>query len=667
MEKRAHRSDGDIADGGHDEVGVALALGRVTLGGDGDALHAGGLRRGDSCGRVLEDDAAGGIDAHLGCGEQEALGVGLRTLHIAAGDDGVEGGDELEAVDRALHIQRRARRADGGAEAGGAQRRDEIARAVHDREADRDDLAVGGLLLVVERRDLVGRELAAARAQPALAQEILVAAAEVGVVVVDGDRDAVARADEAPGLEVGVVAVDEGSVEVEDGGVHGGGAGGGRWNGRWVGAWTGWLGVAGSEGRCGADRVGGAVDVGARHIEVRDHAHATGAHADRRDPVLREARAELLRMSQAARHIRPRPPTIESGPHHERSRQVRHRRGEGRGGVAGAVIHGARHDTAPRPGRAMISGLMKLILANPRGFCAGVYMAIDVVDQLLDICPGEPIYVYHEIVHNGHVVGDLASRGAIFVDDIAEIPEGSLTIFSAHGVANAVVEHAARRRLRVIDATCPLVTKVHVQAERYSQRGHVIVVIGHAGHEEVEGTRGSVSGPVHVVGSLEDIAALPMPSGTPVAYVTQTTLSLDDTRVLIEALERRYPDVIGPGLEDICYATQNRQRAVRQMARQVDLVIVVGARNSSNANRLQEVAADHGVPARLVEHAGELEPVWLAEVRTVGVTAGASTPEILVTGVCERLRELGAGAIRELPGLAETTRFRLPEILRRAG
>jgi 4-hydroxy-3-methylbut-2-enyl diphosphate reductase len=185
---------------------------------------------------------------------------------------------------------------------------------------------------------------------------------------------------------------------------------------------------------------------------------------------------------------------------------------------------------------------MNVLLAQPRGFCAGVARAIEIAERALET-HGAPVYVYHEIVHNGHVVGDLASRGAIFVDDIAEIPEGSLTIFSAHGVANAVVEQAARRRLQVIDATCPLVTKVHVQAERYSQRGHVIVVIGHAGHEEVEGTRGSVSGPVHVVGTVEDIAALPMPPGTPVAYVTQTTLSLDDTRVLIEALERRYPDI----------------------------------------------------------------------------------------------------------------------------
>jgi 4-hydroxy-3-methylbut-2-enyl diphosphate reductase len=219
--------------------------------------------------------------------------------------------------------------------------------------------------------------------------------------------------------------------------------------------------------------------------------------------------------------------------------------------------------------------------------------------------------------------------------------------------------------LRVIDATCPLVTKVHLQAQRYSQRGYTIVVVGHAGHEEVEGTRGSVDGPVHVVGTLEEIAALPMASDQPVAYVTQTTLSIDDTRDLIDALEARYPDIVGPGLDDICYATLNRQRAVQQLSKRVDLVIVVGARNSSNSNRLQEVAADQGVPARLIEDEAELQPVWLEGVRDIGVTAGASTPEYLVHKVCQRLVALGARSVRELPGLAETVRFRLPEMLQR--
>jgi 4-hydroxy-3-methylbut-2-enyl diphosphate reductase len=306
---------------------------------------------------------------------------------------------------------------------------------------------------------------------------------------------------------------------------------------------------------------------------------------------------------------------------------------------------------------------MDVLLAQPRGFCAGVARAIEIAERAIAM-HGAPVYVFHEIVHNGHVVDDLAARGAVFVEDIETIPVGAVTVFSAHGVATAVVEAARRRRLRVIDATCPLVTKVHLQAQRYSQRGYTIVVVGHAGHEEVEGTRGSVTGPVHVVGTLDEIAALPMSTDDPVAYVTQTTLSLDDTRELIEALEARYPDIVGPGLDDICYATLNRQRAVQQLARRVDLVIVVGAHNSSNSNRLQEVAADQGVPAWLVQDAEDVQPFWLDGVQHVGVTAGASTPEYLVQEVCERLREFGAASVRELPGLAETVRFRLPESLR---
>ncbi|MBM4213826.1 MAG: 4-hydroxy-3-methylbut-2-enyl diphosphate reductase [Gammaproteobacteria bacterium] len=306
---------------------------------------------------------------------------------------------------------------------------------------------------------------------------------------------------------------------------------------------------------------------------------------------------------------------------------------------------------------------MDILLAQPRGFCAGVARAIDIAERTLAM-HGAPVYIFHEIVHNGHVVGDLAARGAIFVENIDDIPEGSVTVFSAHGVATAVVEAASRRKLQVIDATCPLVTKVHLQAQRYSQRGFTIVVVGHAGHEEVEGTRGSVKGPVHVVGTIEEIAALPMAKYDPVAYVTQTTLSMDDTRELIYALQQRYPDIVGPGLDDICYATLNRQRAVQQLARRVDLVIVVGAQNSSNSNRLQEVAADQGVPAWLVQDESDVQPFWLQGVGIVGVTAGASTPEYLVRRVCERLREYGAQSVRELPGLAETVHFRLPEALR---
>jgi 4-hydroxy-3-methylbut-2-enyl diphosphate reductase len=305
---------------------------------------------------------------------------------------------------------------------------------------------------------------------------------------------------------------------------------------------------------------------------------------------------------------------------------------------------------------------MDVLLAQPRGFCAGVARAIEIVERALDRY-GAPVYVYHEIVHNGHVVGDLAARGAVFVDRIDAIPPGAVTVFSAHGVANAVVAEAAMRGLRVIDATCPLVTKVHLQAQRYAKRGHAIVVVGHAGHEEVEGTVGSVDGPVHVVGTLEDVAALPMPRDAAVAYVTQTTLSLDDTRELIDALEARYPGIVGPGLDDICYATLNRQRATRAMARQVDVVLVVGARNSSNSNRLREVALQQGVPAYLVQNATEIDPAWLGAAGRVGVTAGASAPEVLVRAVCERLAELGARSVRELPGLAENVKFRLPEML----
>jgi 4-hydroxy-3-methylbut-2-enyl diphosphate reductase len=308
---------------------------------------------------------------------------------------------------------------------------------------------------------------------------------------------------------------------------------------------------------------------------------------------------------------------------------------------------------------------MEVLLAQPRGFCAGVSRAIEIAERALEL-NGAPVYVFHEIVHNRHVVDDLAARGAVFVDDIEQIPPGSLTIFSAHGVSTAVVASARARSLRVIDATCHLVSKVHLQAQRYSKRGHAIVVVGHAGHEEVEGTRGSVDGPVHVVGTLDEIAALPMPAGTPVAYVTQTTLSVDDTRELIAALEARYPDIVGPGLDDICYATLNRQRAVRGLVGAVDMVLVVGSPNSSNANRLREVAEGQGVPAHLVERAAELDPAWFQGRRRIGVTAGASTPELLVQAVCARLRELGAAVIRELPGPAETMRFRLPEELRAA-
>ncbi|HSN70018.1 MAG TPA: 4-hydroxy-3-methylbut-2-enyl diphosphate reductase, partial [Steroidobacteraceae bacterium] len=284
---------------------------------------------------------------------------------------------------------------------------------------------------------------------------------------------------------------------------------------------------------------------------------------------------------------------------------------------------------------------MEVVLAQPRGFCAGVVRAIDIVERALAL-HGRPVYVYHEIVHNRHVVEELRDRGAVFVDDIDVIPAGAVTVFSAHGVANDIVSRARRRGLRVIDATCPLVAKVHLQLQRYARLGYELVVIGHDGHEEVAGTVGSVDVPVHVVATIADVEALPIAASARVAYVTQTTLSVDDTRGLIEALRKRFPAIEGPDVDDICYATQNRQNAVREMAGDVDLVLVVGARNSSNSNRLKEVAVQLGVHGYLIEDAGEIDPRWLVGVARVGITAGASAPEYLVDGVLSRLAALGA-------------------------
>lgn len=313
---------------------------------------------------------------------------------------------------------------------------------------------------------------------------------------------------------------------------------------------------------------------------------------------------------------------------------------------------------------AMDAARFDVVLAQPRGFCAGVVRAVEIVERALET-HGAPVYVFHEIVHNGHVVADLCARGAVFVDDLDSVPVGAVLVFSAHGVSRAVVRQADRRGLEVIDATCPLVTKVHRQAQRYAALGYAIVVIGHRGHEEVVGTMGSVDVPVHLVSSAEDVGRLPLAPGVPLAYVTQTTLSLDDTRDVIAALRTRYPDVIGPELSDICYATQNRQNAVRAMAREVDAVIVVGARNSSNSARLREVAAQSGTAAYLVQDAREIEPGWLAGVRRVGITAGASTPEVLVRQVCDRLRALGAADVRSLEGARENVVFKLPLALLR--
>jgi 4-hydroxy-3-methylbut-2-en-1-yl diphosphate reductase len=306
---------------------------------------------------------------------------------------------------------------------------------------------------------------------------------------------------------------------------------------------------------------------------------------------------------------------------------------------------------------------MQVVLAQPHGFCAGVTRAIDIVERVLEL-HGAPVYVFHEIVHNQWVVNDLRSRGAVFVDALDHLPTGSQVVFSAHGVSSAVVAQAQRLGLHAVDATCPLVSKVHSQAQRFVRQGRTLVMIGHAGHEEVVGTMGQVSATVHLVGNLADVQALPLPADTPLAYVTQTTLSLDDTRDIIAALHARFPKTVGPEVDDICYATQNRQVAVRALAAQVDLVLVVGARNSSNSNRLREVADQVGVPAHLVQDAGDIQPGWLHSPvlgeQRVGVTSGASTPEVLVQGVVSALRQRHAGPVIQLAGVREDTRFRLP-------
>jgi 4-hydroxy-3-methylbut-2-enyl diphosphate reductase len=307
---------------------------------------------------------------------------------------------------------------------------------------------------------------------------------------------------------------------------------------------------------------------------------------------------------------------------------------------------------------------MEIVLAQPRGFCAGVTRAVDIVGRALAIY-GRPVYVYHEIVHNGHVVRELEEAGAIFVDRIDAVPHGAVIVFSAHGVGTEVEVQARGRGLRVIDATCPLVAKVHLHAQRYSRLGYSVVLIGHAEHDEVVGTVGSVDSPMHVVATLEDIEALDLPEGSRVAYVTQTTLSLDDTRLMIAALARRYPGLVGPDVDDICYATQNRQAAVRQLAALVDLVLVIGSDNSSNSHRLREVAEQCGVRAHLIDNAAAIDPRWLSAVRRVGVTAGASAPESLVDGVRQRLATLGATAEREIGTIQEGVRFRLPAAVQR--
>ena len=304
------------------------------------------------------------------------------------------------------------------------------------------------------------------------------------------------------------------------------------------------------------------------------------------------------------------------------------------------------------------------MLAQPRGFCAGVVRAIDIVEHAIDKY-GKPVYVRHEIVHNKHVVETLKAKGAHFVEELHEIPDGAITIFSAHGVSQDVVKEAERRRLPVLDATCPLVSKVHAQGKRYAAQGRALILIGHAGHPEVEGTMGQVGATVHLVSTEADVAALPLSIETPAAYVTQTTLSVDDTRAVIAALKTRFRDIVGPETTDICYATQNRQSAVRALCREADIILVVGAKNSSNSNRLCEIGREEGVPSYLIADADELDPVWLEGKKTVGLTAGASAPEELVLNVIAALRYLKDSVeVSQLDGIKENIEFRLPPELR---
>jgi 4-hydroxy-3-methylbut-2-en-1-yl diphosphate reductase len=308
--------------------------------------------------------------------------------------------------------------------------------------------------------------------------------------------------------------------------------------------------------------------------------------------------------------------------------------------------------------------MVTVLLAQPRGFCAGVIRAIDIVDQALDRA-GAPVYVRHEIVHNRHVVDTLKKKGAVFVEELDEVPEGAVTIFSAHGVSRAVQNDAEVRGLPVIDATCPLVSKVHAQGRRYVAAGRTLVLIGHAGHPEVEGTLGQIDGEVHLVGTPEEVASLPLPLDAPVSYITQTTLSVDDTRAIIAALEARFSDLTGPDTSDICYATQNRQSAVRQLARECDLLLVVGSPNSSNSSRLREIGAEMGVPSHLIADGSQLDPAWIDGVQTIGLTAGASAPEELVQSVITAIRALTPTTVAKLDGLEENVQFRLPPALDR--
>jgi 4-hydroxy-3-methylbut-2-enyl diphosphate reductase len=308
---------------------------------------------------------------------------------------------------------------------------------------------------------------------------------------------------------------------------------------------------------------------------------------------------------------------------------------------------------------------MEVVLAQPRGFCAGVDRAIEIVERALERFGG-PVFVRHEIVHNDHVVKDLREKGAVFVESLDEVPVGAVLVFSAHGVSRAVRDDAERRGFRVFDATCPLVTKVHVEVARERREGREVIMIGHAGHPEVEGTMGQADDGIHLVETVDDVARLVVAQPDRLAYVTQTTLSVDDCREVIEALRRRFPAIAEPKKQDICYATQNRQDAVKFMAPQCDLVLVIGSRSSSNSNRLREVAEKMGCEARLIGSADQLDPSWLTGRKRIGVTAGASAPEVLVEAVVARLKALGVRTVRPLDGVQEQVTFPLPKGLARS-
>jgi 4-hydroxy-3-methylbut-2-enyl diphosphate reductase len=302
---------------------------------------------------------------------------------------------------------------------------------------------------------------------------------------------------------------------------------------------------------------------------------------------------------------------------------------------------------------------MKVILAQPRGFCAGVVRAIEIVERALEKY-GPPVYVRHEIVHNKWVVDALKARGARFVEDLSEVPADGITVFSAHGVAKKVELEAKDRGLHVLNATCPLVSKVHTQGRHYLRKGRTVVLIGHAGHPEVEGTLGQIPGQVLLVQTENDVDTLALPEDTPIAYVTQTTLSVDDTRGIIAALYRRFKDVVGPGTEDICYATQNRQMALRELSKLVDVIFVVGAANSSNSNRLREIGLEAGIPTHLIANGSEIQPEWVKDAKAVGITAGASAPEVMVMDAIEALGRIAPVEVSLLPGREENMEFRVP-------